>query len=214
MKKNDFYPDQTYTYLSLRKTVGWIGILLPFILMTGMKLIFNGESIQKTISQYYYTGMRDVLTGSLCSIALFMFYYRGYDKWDNILGWLAGVFAVGIALFPTSETDPQNLSGNIHFICASIFFMLLSVFSLFRFTKSRKGSPRSKQKHNRNIIYRLCGVVMAASLVAIVIFFKYFRQSHTGSHFVFWAETLALFAFGISWLTKGGTLYPDSRKGI
>jgi hypothetical protein len=29
---------------------------------------------------------------------------------------------------------------------------------------------------------------------------------------VFWAETLALVAFGISWLTKGGGILPDRRK--
>jgi len=31
----------------------------------------------------------------------------------------------------------------------------------------------------------------------------------TYSYFVFWAETVALIAFGVSWITKGGTLYPD-----
>jgi hypothetical protein len=75
MRSTDKYTDQTYTYLALRKAVGWIGIVLPFGLMTGMSLIFKGDIIQKTISQYYYTCMRDVLTGSLCAIALFMFYY-------------------------------------------------------------------------------------------------------------------------------------------
>jgi hypothetical protein len=28
---------------------------------------------------------------------------------------------------------------------------------------------------------------------------------------VFWAETVTLVAFGVSWLTKGGTLYPDKK---
>jgi hypothetical protein len=29
------------------------------------------------------------------------------------------------------------------------------------------------------------------------------------STFLFWAETIALIAFGVSWITKGGTLLPD-----
>jgi hypothetical protein len=29
---------------------------------------------------------------------------------------------------------------------------------------------------------------------------------------VFWAETFALMVFGISWITKGGILYPDKIK--
>jgi hypothetical protein len=214
MKSKDRYTDQTYTYLALRKAVGWIGIVLPFALMTGMSLIFKGDVIQKTISQYYYTGMRDVLTGSLCAIALFMFYYKGYDKWDNWIGNLAGLFALGIAWFPTSPAEPQNTIGNIHFFSASAFFIILAGFSLFRFTLTEKQKSLTKQKLNRNIIYRICGIVMLVCLVSIVIFFKLFYSEVSRSHFVFWGETVALIAFGVSWLTKGGTLYPDKRKGI
>jgi hypothetical protein len=214
MKPKDKYTDQTYTYLALRKAVGWIGILLPFALMTGMSLIFKGDVIQKTISQYYYTGMRDVLTGSLCAIALFMFYYKGYDKWDNWIGNLAGIFALGIAWFPTSLMEPQDTIGNIHFISASAFFIILAGFSLFRFTLTEKDKSLTKQKLNRNIIYRICGLVMLVCLISIVIYFKFFHIAGSQSHFVFWGETIALIAFGVSWLTKGGTLYPDKRKGI
>jgi hypothetical protein len=212
MNKKSDYADQTYTYLALRKTVGWIGILLPFVLMAGSRLIFHDEAIQPNISHYYHTGMRDVLTGSLCAIALFMFFYKGYDKWDNRMGSIAGIFALGIAWFPTSANEPQDLTGNIHLICASVFFAILAGFALWRFTRTQ--SRPTKQKLNRNIIYRICGAVMLVSLISIVIFFQFFMKTHPQSHFVFWGETIALIAFGVSWLTKGGTLYPDKRKGI
>jgi len=207
MEPKDKYSDQTYSYLALRKAVGWIGILLPFILMTGTFLIFNGDGIQKTISQYYYTGMRDVLVGALCAIALFMFFYRGYSKWDNRAGNLAGIFALGIAWFPTSSIDPQNLTGKIHFLCATIFFLILANFSIVIFTK--KDPDPTDQKRKRNMIYVACGVVMIVSLAAIMIYFTFFHIPNSESHFVFWAETIALIAFGVSWLTKGGSLYPD-----
>ena len=207
MKPKDNYTDQTYSYLALRKAVGWIGILLPFILVIGMLLIFRGDGVQKTISQYYYTGMRDVLVGALCAIALFMFYYKGYTKWDNWAGNLAGFFALGIAWFPTSEIEPVGLIGKIHFICASVFFLILAGFSLILFTM--KEPAPTDQKLKRNIIYIICGVVMIVSLLSIMIYFNFLHVPNSESHFVFWAETLALIAFGVSWLTKGGTLYPD-----
>ena len=198
---------QTYSYLALRKAVGWIGILLPFVLMAGVLLFFEGDPVRKTISLYYYSGMRDVFVGSVCAIALFLFFYKGYDKWDNLTGNMAGVFALGIALFPTASQGPQNWAGIVHFICAVFFFIIISAISIFLFT--RKAANPSKQKLKRNVIYIICGLVMIFSLIAILIYFCFFDFENSGSCFVFWAESVALISFGVSWLTKGGTLYPD-----
>jgi small-conductance mechanosensitive channel len=151
--------------------------------------------------------MRDVFVGAICSIALFLFFYKGYDKWDNRAASLAGFFAVGIALFPTVEQKPYNWVAIVHFICATSFFLILSAYSMFIFT--RKEHKPSKRKLARNKIYIICGSVMITCLVAIMIFFIFFEAGNPQSTFVFWAETLALVAFGVSWLTKGGTFYPD-----
>ena len=53
---------------------------------------------------------------------------------------------------------------------------------------------------------------MLVSMAAIEIFFLFFNKNHEGSIFVLFAETVTLIAFGLSWLTKGGTLYPDKIK--
>ena len=55
----------------------------------------------------------------------------------------------------------------------------------------------------------ICGLVMIACLVVIFIYFNFIQSDNSDSSLVFWGETIALIAFGISWLTKGGTLYPD-----
>jgi hypothetical protein len=209
VKKYDELLPQTYSYLSLRKAVGWIGILLPFVLILGSSLVFREKPVLKTISLYYHSGMRDVFVGSICAIALFLFFYRGYDKMDNRAGNLAGFFALGIALFPTVKGGPQNWVGIVHFICAVIFFIILSGISTFLFTRG-KTNPTS-QKVTRNRIYLICGLVMIGSLIAIMIYFIFFDFEKSESCFVFWAETVALNAFGVSWLTKGGTLYPDKQ---
>jgi hypothetical protein len=199
--------DLTYSYLALRNAIGWIGILLPFVLMAGTFLLFGQKTIQKTISQYYYTGMRDVFVGSICAIALFLFFYKGYNKWEDRIATLAGLFAIGIAWFPTTQSGPLDLAGNIHLICASVFFIILAGISVFFFTRTAPHPTIRKLKRNK--IYVLCGVVMMVCLVAIVIFFNFFLPGNPDSNFVFWAETIALIAFGASWLTKGGTLWPD-----
>ena len=209
MDPKEMYSRHTYSYLALRKAVGWIGILLPFVLMLGGFLIFKEEIIQESISHYYYTGMRDVFVGALCAVALFMFFYSGYNKWDDWAGNVAGFFAIGVAWFPTTEVGSSNLIGIIHFACAALFFLTLAVFSLLLFTKTTKGSNPTPQKLTRNKIYKICGLIMIACLIAIAIYYNFIHDGNSESFFVFLSETIALIAFGVSWLTKGGTLYPD-----
>jgi len=211
MDSDDEILDQTFSYLTLRKTIGWISILLPFVLMLGKFLISKGIFIYNSISHYYYSEMRDIFVGAICAIALFLFFYKGYNKWDNWAGNLAGIFAIGIALFPTAEKGAYNWVADVHLICASSFFLILAVFSLVLFTL--KDPDHTKQKRIRNKIYIVCGSVMIVCLISIVIFVKFYEDEYPESSFVFWAESFALIAFGVSWLTKGGTICPDKEAG-
>ncbi len=67
------------SYRAIRKAIGIIGLLLPIALIEGKMYYFHDPGIQGSISSYYYTGMRDVLVGSLWAIGVFLFSYRGYD---------------------------------------------------------------------------------------------------------------------------------------
>jgi hypothetical protein len=201
------YSDRIYSFWSLRKSIGWIGIGLPFALMFGVYLLFNGPLPLYSISKYHYSGMRDFMTGALCSIALFLFFYKGYNRWDLWTSNIAAVSALCIALFPTVKEGPLNLSAYIHFISSGIFFLTLACISLFLFTK--KASHPTRQKKTRNLIYRICGIVMIGALIALVIFYRYFKDEN--SHFVFYVQTIALIAFGVSWLVKGEALFADAK---
>jgi small-conductance mechanosensitive channel len=206
MKETPKYTRHTYSYIALRKTVGWIGILLPFVLWFGATVVFN-ENPQSTISHYYYTHMRNLFVGSLCAVGLFLFFYAGYDKWDDWAGNLAAVFAIGVAWMPTSEYGVETI-GVLHFVCATLFFLILSAISIFLFTKTHKGKAIEAPKKNRNLVYKLCGYVMIICLLAIIIYVLFFQEQKVTS-LIYWAEAIALVAFGISWLTKGGSIFPD-----
>jgi len=204
--KSDHTP-QIHSYLSLRKAVGWIGILLPFVLVLGHLIIFGGDRLLTNMSVYYHTGMRDLFVGAICAIALFLFFYRGYDRWDNISANLAGFFALGVAFFPTVEEGPWDWAAQVHFYSAACFLVILALISIFLFTRG-EGYPTAMKK-KRNLVYRLCGIVMLTALAAVEVFFLFFDGKNSETRFVLIAETVTLIAFGISWLTKGGTLYPD-----
>ncbi len=198
---------QIHSYLSLRKAIGWIGILLPFVLVLGHIVIFDGERPLTNMSVYYYTGMRDIFVGSICAIALFLFFYKGYDRWDEISADLAGLFALGVAFFPTVEDGSWDWVAWVHFSSAACFLVILALISIFLFTRGEEHPTEMKRK--RNLVYRACGIIMLEALASIELFFLFFDGINSDSGIVLIAETVTLVAFGISWLTKGGTLYPD-----
>ncbi len=102
------------SYLGLRKAIGIIGILLPFVLVFGKILLERGLGIESSISAYYYTVMGDVFVGSLCAVGVFLLSYRGYERKDNIAGDIACIFAIGVALFPTKPEINWTIEGPDH----------------------------------------------------------------------------------------------------
>ena len=193
--------------IRLRLILGILGMALPWIVLI-LANIFDcipGHIVPDSISATYY--LAPCVTPFIIilgSAGILLISYQGYDKQDDIVCSLAGIFALFICLFPCS-TDilaivgtfqlPVNVSSAIHNISAVIFFALLSYNSFFLFTKSSGELTENKRK--RNIIFRVCGVGMIGSFVLLipVILFKIWG----GTWLV---ETIALAFFGISWLTK------------
>lgn len=204
------------SYLTLRKAVGVLGIALPFILAVGGMLL-GDSGIQTSISSYYYTGMRNVLVGTLCAIGVFLLSYRGYERKDDIAGDIACVFALGVAFFPTTPpgtpTKMQMLIAVVHFTCAAGLFLTLSYFSLCLFTKTDPNRKPTTRKLQRNKVYRACGYTMLAA-IALIALNAALPDNLTApiERFdpVFWLESVTVIAFGVSWLTKGEAILKDA----
>lgn len=215
---------QLISYQTLRRAVGILGIAFPIVLLIGSIICCGCNEVQTSISSYYHTGMRNIFVGILCAIALFLFTYKGYDYRDSVAGDLACIFALGVALFPTSVTDavtqciayPINnqIIGKIHYVSAAGLFLVLSYFSIFLFTI--KDKEPTKMKLKRNIIYKVCGYVMLGCIVLIGLYsicHDYDKcKCLLDIRIVFWLEAIALWAFGISWLTKGNSILMDKKK--
>jgi hypothetical protein len=164
--------------------------------------------------------MRNVFIGIMCALAFFLFAYKGYDRRDTIAGNLGCIFALGVAFFPTSVTEPLSdcipvpfevpVISSIHFISAGSLFIVFACFSICLFTR---GSPEpTSRKRNRNILYRISGYTIVASIGLIALYFIFFEKRYPALrnyHPVFWLESIALWAFGIAWLTKGKALLND-----
>ena len=160
--------------------------------------------------------MGDVFAGILFAIALFLFSYKGYNRWDDLAGDLACLFALGVAILPTTPgihlLNVNPIIGKLHLVFATLFFLVLIYFSLFLFTKRDPDKPLSTQKRKRNRIYRGCGFTMLACILLIAVYYLFLKPGYPGlenSNPVFWLESLALLAFGISWFTKGQAILKD-----
>jgi Na+-transporting NADH:ubiquinone oxidoreductase subunit NqrB len=201
------------SYLGLRTAVGVIGISLPWVLAFG-NVLLEGRGIQGSISAYYYTAMRDVFVGALCAIAVFMLSYRGPERADDIAGDLACAFAIGVALFPTTPageaTSLQNLVGALHFGFAVCLFLTFAYFSLVLFRKTDPAKKPTRRKLQRNRVYAVCGITILACIAMIVLFSLLPGDSPLKPMApLFWVESLAIFAFGVSWFTKGEAILRD-----
>ena len=204
------------SYLMLRKAVGCLGMLLPFVLAIGGGLFFR-TGLQPTVSDYYYTGMGDVFVGVLCAMGVFLFSYKGYGRKDDLASNIAAVCVIGTALFPTAPVSPTGLAstiGTVHVLFATAYFVTLAYFSLFLFTKSDATKPATKRKLQRNRVYRVCGYLIVWSLIAIALL-KVLPDGLTAAlenlEPVFWLESVAIVAFGVSWFVKGEGILEDKN---
>lgn len=226
--------DLVLSFLSVRRAIGAMGFFLPLALLA-YGLLWSGD-ILPSISAYYYSPMREVLVGSLCAQAVFLWSYEGYRPpvpeliTDKRVARIAALGALGVALSPTAPavtaiitTDPaeacktipitliQCLLGEgraswIHNIAAFLFFGALAVFCLILFVK---GTTETAEKRARHRIYRTCGWTIVGSLIvmgALIVTGLDDRLQHW--HPIFWLEVLASFAFATSWAVKGEAMQP------
>jgi hypothetical protein len=134
------------SHLTLRKTIGWLGMLLPFALIATNFLLnefdlLNSPTlidkicskpyvadniIKPSISHYYYSAVGEVFTGTISAVSLFMFCYRGHKNRkhefglsDQVLTNIIGLSALGIVIFPTSS--PECITDNIRTFMSSRF---------------------------------------------------------------------------------------------
>lgn len=216
------------SFKHLRRLIGILALsIAPACILTGW--LFGGNSVQPSISAYYWTNSRDLFEAILVGCGAFIICYRGYDLLERIIFPITGIFGIGIALFPVNvpfqfnpagifKLDPA-IANILHLSCAGVFFALLGFISFFCFTKTdSKGKIINMKcwiraypmKAARNRIYRICGATIAACGLAIAGFSIFAGQAWMDRYCVtLILEWVMLTSFGISWLCKGETLFKD-----
>jgi hypothetical protein len=117
------------SYRALRNAIGVIGFGLPIVLFVGAKLI-TGQWPQ-SVSGYYFSPVRNVLVGALCTVSVFLMAYSGYTNLDRWVTNVAGAFALGVAFFPTANPafQPHWIS-IFHHVFSTLMLIFLALMSL------------------------------------------------------------------------------------
>lgn len=233
-KQKETHNHLVYSYMTLRNLIGFSGILLPWVL--AITSAINGDKpFEPSISDYYYTGGGDMFVVMMSLTGVFLFTYKGYDFKEMTLTILAAIGSIGVAFFPTStkpsnnlasihhsQTEVPNIMGfEFHFLFAIMFFLSLASISMWFFTKTGESTLKNPngtltQKGKRNNVYRICAWVMFGSVLILALFFfiEPIHEMIGDFPFIYTMETIAVTAFGISWLTKGETLWPDGEHYV
>ncbi len=199
MANQTAYERPRVSYLTLRCTIGFLGVALPVVLVIWGYRLAGPNGLLDSISAYYSLRTRDIFVGTLWAIAWFLFAYKGYDDHDDRVTDLACFLALGVALAPNSGTTLESL---VHSISAVAMFLVLAYISFRLFTKTT--GERTPRKLVRDRIYRICGIVILVCIVLIVLYhFLPGDNSFVPLRPIFWLEAVALWAFGISWFVKG-----------
>jgi hypothetical protein len=214
--------------LTLQKLIGVLGMVMPLLLFVFLYLDNGLKYPLESISHYYFTRVCGIFVIILSLLAVFLIVYKGKDKVDFYISTVAGILALIVVLFPTSNLtqlcgDPtksyaitilpeSDFRMYFHYSAAGLFFLCLSYMTVFLFTKSNK-SPheRGLKKTIRNRIYRTCGTLI---FLAVLILFAGSIKIIPAEFFknyplTFWMETLAIESFGLAWIIKGETLFKD-----
>jgi hypothetical protein len=215
------------SYKTLRNLIGYCGMILPVLLVLTTTKVPSDKFIESSFSDYYYTSSGDVLVSFLCIISAFLFIYKGYDIKENILSTLAGICGF-IAAFSPTATDALRQSFSVHTplpdvplifgferhsIVAGIFFIILGFISLCCFVQNNINRQITVRNKKRNNIFKICGWIMLICVLVMTIYFvsDRFSKIFGKTPFIFIMETVATWAFGISWLTIGETIYPEGE---
>jgi hypothetical protein len=209
------------SYLLMRAVIGLMGVGLPIVLLLGDGLLLEGDALPRgSLSAYYHSGMRDVFVGTLSVIAIFLITYKVFEHHlDNVLSIVAGVAALGVALFPTgrpstSNTLPTPLQeqlgetavATVHYVSAVVFILLLAAMSyIFGIREGNRTQNRRDRMARRSPLFWRryhwgCTIVIGLALLFVIVTKA---TDWLDDYSLLIGEIVAVFAFGASWLAKG-----------
>jgi hypothetical protein len=154
------------------------------------------------------TPMRTWFVGILFTLGVLMVLYSGFSWQEDWALNLAGVSALGVALFPTGL-------GFLHGPFAVFAFACLWFVAVFcaknTLTVGFNGPNEAEREHHYRHWYDVAGWLMIlfpvlAVVLSLVFWVRAVSSDEWYTHLVFWLETSGLWCFAFYWWLKGQEL--------
>lgn len=201
------------TVMRLRLGVGVIGVLLPLALPAGnwVAARLDGRTGEDawpgSMSGSYHTSTRDLFVGGLCALGIFLVVYR-FNRFHDLLGTVAGLCALGVALFPTapgSGGDPgQQTASVFHQVFAIALLTAMAAFCLFMY-----GAPGIKERSYVRRPYLVAGVLILVFMALAAAA----AATKVGDGWLitplYLCEWLSVWSFGFAWTGAALSLAAD-----
>lgn len=206
-------------YLWQRRIIGFM-----ILLLTPLSFLFgligwdtNPTGWWYSISDTFYSNSAVLMIGVISIGSFFFCSYKGYDIRDRIVNLITGIGFLCIVIFPCMNEGakelgtrvglfqlPIEVSAIIHIISAATSFTGMFVNIMFLFTLN-KGEV-SEQKKKRNIVYRVCAILIVIGILIIAASPFLLSKEYIPKNLVWWAEFIILVPTGIAWIVKSEAL--------
>jgi hypothetical protein len=194
MKNN--VSDKVFDYRALRLLVGLIAFALPFVVS------FLSSIPLSSISASYYTEGRFVFVGMLSIVGAFLWAYNGHTPPQKRASKVASLAAICVAFFPTTcDQCDINVISVIHYVAAATLFIILAYFCFGPFRLKAKN--QTGKKGLRSKIYLVCGWIMVGCMLTMLVAKLFPYEIIKRLSVTYWAEAIALCAFGFAWIVAG-----------
>lgn len=123
---------------------------------------------------------------------------------EDMVSTIGGLAALTAALYPTAcDGCVPDTKSHIHIIAAVILFSTVVYFCLVAFLRSVKAKLQiDKRATTRRRVYLSCGWGIALMMLgSLVVSYAFPAFTSNKPHLTFWVESVALWLFGIAWLT-------------
>ncbi len=171
--------------------------------------VFSQSGALPSISASYWDPgywSRNIFVGCLFAIGAFLLSYNGHSPVQMVLSKIAAVASICVAMFPCSCGIPEReIIAGIHYTAAAVMFAILAVFCYFFYLRAK--SKETDKALLRARIYGLCGLIILLGM-ALMVADKLLGGALSArfERLTFFAEALALVAFGVAWLTASRKL--------